>query len=202
MPQVAVNNLTTPLGISKLAIFFFTLCAFAAVSAWSCSVGGFSADYSDIDNGEFFLAIHVLGWLLSIFFIAEYVFFLGNVTSCLPFNYYMADASLCVSWGFMSIIASGVHASDWVDAKDSAAFKAACDGEDGYQFGLAMGFFAAFGWFVSAVLAFLQARQGDAAFSHSSSSQSTTTTSNPDGSTTTTTVTKANVAQQSSQLPY
>ena len=48
----------------------------------------------NIDEGEFFVAMHVIGWLMSMGFVAMYVFFLGNVMAALPFNYYLAVSAL------------------------------------------------------------------------------------------------------------
>ena len=38
--------------------------------------------------------MHVIGWLMSMGFVAMYVFFLGNVMAALPFNYYLAVSAL------------------------------------------------------------------------------------------------------------
>eukprot|EP01147_Barroeca_monosierra_P010773 gene10773-2859_t len=196
--NVAIENLKTPLAITKTALIFFTLCAFAAVAAWSCDIPGINVTFTNIGDGRFFMAVHIIGWIASIFFTVAYMFFLGNIIQALPFNYYFLDASFCASWGFMSLLASALNASSWRDSRNTSTFRNSCGGYAGYDFGLAMGFFATFTWIASAVFAVIAGRSTQATSTAAATHHQTEQVQqNADGS-----VTQTTVVHNTSQYPF
>merc|ERR1711916_326408 len=89
-PKLDVANAKSPLAIVKYCLFLFSLLGFAV---------GRQATYENIDNGEFMMAMLVIAWLISIFYILAIVF-------------WWIELSVSACWALLTFVASCVYADD------------------------------------------------------------------------------------------